>query len=229
MLTYEEYKEKYGIKNEKTGEARAGIPKELFELLSSEDNFGSILDNHVSVVLINDIFKRICKYLVLKSEGHEEAGRYLTAYKQLGEKFKEVIKGIRDVDKYEPIDRYFDISPEIEERTFFRENVNARIVNKVGSSLGHHEDFYYAVNTKIGQVLRKTLSQEKASSLSSLYGGSAARGTATATNGEGSYFTVVREIELLWNNRIDIYERESKNLKLINRSVRNARRQKTKS
>lgn len=214
MITYEDYKTKYGSRNEKTGEVRAGISREVFAFLSTKETFESAFDNHVSIILFNDILRNIYVSLMVKCGSDTGEDKKLRAYKRLGKTFKKVIEGVRDADKYEPLNSYFDISPEIEERTFFRENVNAEIVNKIGSPLGHYEDFYYAVNTKIGQKLKEVLAQEKATVVEELY-------SERKSNGTGPYFTAIIEIEALWNKRIEIYERYSKSLKLINRSVKN--------
>ncbi|KKK58335.1 hypothetical protein LCGC14_2835660, partial [marine sediment metagenome] len=52
MITYEEFKNKYGDTNKKTGKVRAGVSKEVFDILNTEENFGTVLSNHVGAILI---------------------------------------------------------------------------------------------------------------------------------------------------------------------------------
>jgi len=212
MITYEEFKKKYGDTNTKTGMVRAGVSKEVFGILNTEENFGPVLSNHVGAILIKDVVTHINQFLIVKC-GQGKGSDYLDAYKKLGHKFKDVIRRHTEASGYILSDRYYEYSPEIEERTFFRENVGKKVANKIVAPMGHFEEFYYAINTKIGQDIRKILSEEKVNVLARLYKGN------KNTNGMSPYFTIIIDMEADWNNRIKIYERSSKNLKLINRSV----------
>ena len=146
-----------------------------------------------------------------------KGGEHLEAYKKLGHKFKEVIRRHSEDSGYILSDRYYEYVPEIEERTFFRENVGKKLANKIAAPMGHFEEFYYAINTNIGRDIRKILIEEKVNVLAKLYKQN------KNTNGMSPYFTIIVDMEADWNNRIRIYERSSKHLKLINRSVGYAR------
>lgn len=219
MITFTEYKQRFDVKNKMGKEQPFGVQGEVFDMLNTKERFASIFEDSYGIILFHPILMGISTALMertIKDKDNELTGR-LKAYKDIAEKFKEVILKYRDME-YGSSDRYEKIKPSREEQLVFAESASMKLVNRTLSELGECSEFYEAVSTDMGQELLALILSEKGIVFEELYENKNSNGICT-------YLDIVELLKGAWKLKIRRYENAATNLRLENLRLNNRRKE----
>jgi hypothetical protein len=213
MITYEEYKARFGNK----------VQKEVFDMLNTKERFAGVLEDYYGSILFHPILVGISSTLMERTvkDKDKELEARLHAYKEIADKFAGVVEKYKGKD-YGGTDRYDKMKPSREEQVIFSEYANKKVIDRVEGELEDCHDFYEAVNTDLGQELLTLILSEKGKVFEELYENKNSNGICT-------YLDIVELLKGAWQLKIRRYENAATNLRLENIRINNRRKEYAKT
>lgn len=213
MIDYKTYKRRFGEKDEKNNEYHVTITEDIYDMFSRDKKFGIAFHNEIALALIEDALKHIAEAMM---NNDKEGG--LESWKKVAELIRKVLLEYKD-NENKLNDRFYEMAASPEEKTFFQENPiqENNISVNISRGIGTWGMFYRAMQTQVGEAVCQAIVNAKKKAVEDLY-------TARHKNGTSSYYNILNFLIILWGRRVSGYETHSKSLKLINRSIENARR-----
>jgi len=223
IINYETYKRKFGKKDKRSGEYHVNISEDIYNMMSQEKRFGIAFQNEIHLALMEDVLVEMNRCIMT-----DDKDNTLKVWKKIGEFIKKVL--IKNVESEINLnDRYYEVAPSPDERTFFSENeipeevvINGKLTKNdititTASGLSELGMFYRAMSTDVGESVARAIQEEKEKAIEDLY--------ETKRKNESSlYYEKLNDLTSNWRMRISMYETCSSNLKFVNRSIENVRR-----
>ena len=216
MIDYETYLRTFGEKDKNSGEYKAGLPKEMFDLFNKPDRFGIAFDNETYLTLMEDVMIAMGSCML----SNDKQSR-LASYKKLAGVIKKVLEKADKSDGTVLTDSYYENAPSPDERELFAENplVTAKgdVTRNISAVLVGLSGFYRAMNTQVGRKVHQKLLGEKRKAIETLF-------EDKHKNGTSLYYNILGMMLSQWGRRMSMYESYSKRLKLISGGIRDARK-----